>query len=339
MALYRSMTYLYKSESVRDVCVKIKLFCLFFIVLASCNKEDKLEREIRKIPVEVRIERFDSAFSSVTPRTLPLLKQQYPFLFPEKYKDSFWMQKVSDTLQIELTNQVAKKFTDLTPLKADLEALLQHAKYYFPEITVPRVITITNDVDYHNKIILSDNLLLIALDTYLGDDHYFYESIQQYIKRNFTSEQIIPDVATVYAKQLVSLSNKRTFLSNLIYYGKVQYLIDLFLPSQKDYVKFGYTLSQLEWVQANEEQIWRYFIDKEMLYSTEADLSPRFLYPAPFSKFYLEEIDKEAPDRIGRYMGWRIVTSYMKNNNVSLRQLLIMDAETVFNKSKYKPRN
>lgn len=246
---------------------------------------------------------------------------------------------MNDTLQIELANQVAEKFTDMSILKMELEALLQHAKYYFPEITVPRVITVTNDVDYHNKIILSDDLLLIALDTYLGADHYFYESIQGYIRRNFKSEQIIPDIATVYAKQLVSLSKSRTFLSNLIYYGKVQYLIDLFLPRYENYTKFGYSSDQLEWVRANEEQIWRYFIDKEVLYSTEADLLPRFLYPAPFSKFYLEEIDKEAPDRIGRYIGWRIVASYMKNNNVSLRQLLMMDAETVFNKSKYKPRN
>ncbi|MFL1897099.1 gliding motility lipoprotein GldB [Aquimarina sp. 2-A2] len=339
MALYSGMMYLYKRNNLVHIFIKMMILSVIFIFLTSCNREDKLEKEIAEIPVTIIIERFDKAFSKVDQKTLPALKQQYPFLFPEKYQDSFWIQKVADTLQIELANQVAEKYPDLNTLKIKLEGLLQHAKYYFPEITEPRVITITNDVDYHNKIILADDLLLIALDTYLGEDHYFYESIQEYIRRNFKSDQIIPDVATVYAKQLVSLSKSRTFLSNLIYYGKVQYLIDLFLPKYEQYTKLGYSPEQLEWVRVNEEQIWRYFIDKETLYSTDTDLSPRFLYPAPFSKFYLEEIDKEAPDRVGRYIGWRIVSSYMENNNVSLRQLLMMDAETIFNKSKYKPRN
>ena len=62
------------------------------------------------------------------------------------------------------------------------------------------------------------------------------------------------------------------------------------------------------------------------------------MYPAPFSKFYLEEIDKEAPDRIGQFIGWRIVSSYMENNSVSLQQMLLTDAETIFNTSKYKPK-
>jgi hypothetical protein len=34
--------------------------------------------------------------------------------------------------------------------------------------------------------------------------------------------------------------------------------------------------------------------------------------PAPFSKFYLE-IDNDSPGRIGAWIGWQMVRSYMKN--------------------------
>ncbi|MBQ4818440.1 gliding motility lipoprotein GldB [Aquimarina sp. MMG016] len=317
--------------------IRFSKFAIVFCVFTSCVSENKLEKEITKIPVEVKIERFDQLFAKVTEETLPELKEGFPFLFPKQYSDSTWIKRANDTLQIEINREVKKTFPDLLSEEEDLRSLLQHIKYYFPEVTVPRAIAITSDVDYRNKIVLSGNLLIISLDTYLGEDHYFYEGIQAYLKRNFKKSQIMPDIATMYAKQLVELPKNRTFLANLIYYGKEMYLKKIFLPNQSDAEKMGYSDEQYAWLEANEEQIWRYFIDRQLLYSTGNNLMPRFLYPAPFSKFYLEEIDKEAPDRVGQYIGWRIVASYMKNNNVSLRQLLMADAETIFNTSKYKP--
>jgi len=74
-----------------------------------------------------------------------------------------------------------------------------------------------------------------------------------------------------------------------------------------------------------------------MLYDTDQKLIPRFINPAPFSKFYLE-IDNESPGRVGAWIGWQMVRSYMANNEVSLAQLLKTDAKEVFEKSKYKPK-
>ncbi|MEW7290918.1 gliding motility lipoprotein GldB [Aquimarina sp. 2304DJ70-9] len=317
--------------------IKFLKFSILFCLVLSCGKESKNEKEIAKIPVEVNIERFDQSFAELTPQNLPGLKENYPFLFPEKYADSIWLNKIKDTIQLEINTEVEKTFSDLSKEKEELEAFFRHIKFYFPEIKEPRVITITSDVNYRNRIVVDKGLLIISLDTYLGGDHHFYEGIQQYLKRNFKRQQILPDVASIYAKNLVGPIRDRTFLGNLISIGKELYLMDLFLPDYSNAQKMKYTDDQYAWVQANEEEIWRYFIDRKLLYSTDSELMPRFLYPAPFSKFYLEEIDKEAPDRVGQFIGWRIVASYMKNNNVSLRQLILADAETIFNTSKYKP--
>jgi uncharacterized protein YjaZ len=40
---------------------------------------------------------------------------------------------------------------------------------------------------------------------------------------------------------------------------------------------------------------------------------------------------------IGRYIGWQIVRSYMKNNEVTVPQLMIKTPEEIFRNSKYKP--
>ena len=73
------------------------------------------------------------------------------------------------------------------------------------------------------------------------------------------------------------------------------------------------------------------------MYSTDSKLPGRFINPAPFSKFYLVEIDNESPGKIGQYMGWQIVKAYMKNNEVSLKELLTTSPEDVFNNSQFKP--
>ena len=82
--------------------------------------------------------------------------------------------------------------------------------------------------------------------------------------------------------------------------------------------------------------MWRYFIEKELLYNTDPNMASRFILDAPFSKFYLE-IDNESPGRIGQYIGWKMVRSYMEHNDTSVSQLLSKDADEIFKNSKYKP--
>lgn len=314
------------------------LSLLFGLLLISCGKDNSKEKEITAIPVQLSIERFEQKFKDLDRNKLQDLKNEYPFLFPPKYDDSIWLLKSKDTLQSELRKEVLKKFPDLKPIKNDITDLFKHIKYYFPEIKVPRIVTVTSDVNYEQKVILADSLLLISLDTYLGKEHHFYQGIQQFIRKNFEEEQVIPDVAARYVKEIIPLPKDRTFLANLIFYGKELYTKSILLPDISEEVLLGYTKDEYEWAQANEEQIWRFFIDRELLYNTDKNLNARFLYPGPFSKFNLQQIDNESPDRIGQFIGWQIVKSYMKNKNVSLRKMIIQDAEQIFQASRYKPK-
>ncbi|WP_240315511.1 gliding motility lipoprotein GldB [Aquimarina longa] len=338
MAFWSNRSYLKRYYNLEMNTIKFLKLALVFCVLISCSRKSEIEKEIAAIPIDLKIERFDQLFAKMTPQNLPDLKKEYPFLFSEKYHDSVWINTSRDTIQLEINKEIEKAFSDMSREKDQLHSLFQHIKYYFPEIKEPRVVTITSDVNYRNKIVLAKGLLIISLDVYLGKDHHFYESIQKYLRRNFEKQYIVPDIASMYAKNQVGPIRDRTFLGNLISFGKELYIKDLLLPTFSNAQKIGYTTEQYDWVKVNEEQIWRYFVDRQLLYSTDSTLMPRFLYPGPFSKFYLEEIDKEAPDRVGQYIGWRIVSSYMKNNNVSLQQLLLIDAETIFNRSKYKPK-
>ncbi len=317
--------------------VFILITSLFFL-LFSCQDNNKVEAEIAKINIDFDVERFDIAFAEATPDDLPKLKSAFPFMFPEQYDDAFWINKMKDTLQLQLSEETIKTFSSFKTETEEIKQLFQHLKYYFPSFKTPRVITTTSDVDYRNKVIVTDTIAIVELDTYLGSDHYFYQGLQNYITANMKSEQIVVDLANAYAQKRVLNAKRKNLLEEMIYFGKLLYIKDKIIPFKSDAQKIGYTPEQLDWVKVNQEQMWQYFIQKELLYSTDSKLPNRFINDAPFSKFYLAEIDNESPAKVGQFVGWQIVKAYMENNDVTLTDLLNTPAQTVFNKSKYKPR-
>lgn len=317
----------------------IRCFLLLsvFVMFFGCKKTDEIEEKIRNIPIEINLHRFDRDFANTKPENFSILKKEYPAFFPEQYPDEFWIKKMNDTLQIELENETLKNFPEDDEIKDVLEPLFRHIKYYFKNFRTPAVYTVTSEVDYLQKVILADSILIIELDNYLGEDHEFYIGIEKYFVKNMRPSQIGPDVAGAYAKTFVVSPKRNTFLDLIIYYGKKLYLKDLWLPNISDAEKIGYTEEEFQWAEENEIYMWQYFIENETLYSSDPKLQARFLNPAPFSKFYLE-IDNESPGMLGRYLGWKIVRSYMKNNKTDVRELIMLDAEELFNKSKYKPK-
>ncbi|SER07038.1 protein involved in gliding motility GldB [Hyunsoonleella jejuensis] len=314
----------------------LSFFSLLFIV--SCKNETEVEKAIAKINIDISVERFDQFFGNAEIADLPKLKQAYPFLFPKKYNDTFWIGKMKDTLQQELLRESNKKYKNFSSVEAEIESLFSHLKFYYPEFNPPRVITTTSTIDYRNKVIVTDTIAIIAIDNYLGKDHYFYEGIQKFIRSTFEEEQIVVDMADEYARHYIYQPQRKTLLDEMIYFGKQLYFKDVMLPSKTEAQRVGYSEAQLDWAKTNEAYIWRYFIERELLYSTDTKLPSRFINPAPFSKFYLEQIDAKSPGRIGQYMGWQIVKAYMKNNDVSLKDMLRTKPEDIFNNSKFKPR-
>ncbi len=313
------------------------IFLLCTIAFASCNEDAKIKKEIAAVPVDFEVVRFDREFAEATRQKLMDLKQEYPFLFPQQFPDSVWIEKLNDTIQQEINTEVGQAFPSFENKEAQLHSLFQHIEYYFPQFEAPKVFTVTSEVDYKNKVILQDDYLFISLDTYLGKDHHFYVGIQEFLKKNFRKDQIIPDVANAYAEKYVERPRSRTFLAHMMYYGKLLYLKDKFIPETADAEKMGYTEDEFTWAQNNEAQMWRYFVENELFFDTDTELYSRFLYPAPFSKFYLE-LDAESPARLGQYIGWQIVRSYMEKTDASLKEMIKTDAETIFNKANFKPR-
>lgn len=316
-------------------CVFSLLLLFFFL---SCDTKNKTEKAVEAISVDLKVVRFDKIFFETAPQDLPKIKKEFPFFFPAGNNDAVWLEKMQNPLWRELYTEVQKKFSNFDSYQTEIEAVLKRIKYYFPKTQTPsKVYTVISEMDYNNKVIYADSLLIVSLEMYLGKEHKFYQ-FPNYLKQNFEPKQLMPDVVESFAKRQIAPSMEKSFLSAMIYAGKELYLKDMLLSAEySDADKIGYTPQQLLWSQENESYMWRYFIEKQLLYDDDSKLISRFISPAPFSKFYLE-IDNESPGKVGAWVGWQIVRSYMKNNEVSLPQLMHSSGKEIFEKSNYKPK-
>ncbi|MGB0880848.1 MAG: gliding motility lipoprotein GldB, partial [Polaribacter sp.] len=258
----------------------MRVFLVVFILfstLLSCNKDTPKTIDLSKIDVHFSIDRFDVNFYNTSVKTLSSTKKKYPLLFPKDTKDSVWISKINDTDEQELFAETQKLYKDFSSTKKQLTSLFKHIKYYNPKFKSPKVITMLTNIDYDNRILYADSLLLISLDAYLGKNHEFYADYPKYIKENNTKEHIIVDVANAIIDTQIAQNNSRTFVSKIIYEGKKLYLSDLYLPTVSDKEKIGYTKDKLAWAESNEEQIWKYFIENKLLFSTDTKLNKRFI--------------------------------------------------------------
>ena len=314
---------------------KLCAFLCGTVLLISCT-ENKLDHSIT-ITEDVEVLRFEQEFYTITPEELPKLKEKAPFLFPHHVADSIWFAKMENKDEKALFEKSKAVFPDFNAEKEALDLLFSQVKLYNPSFVSPKVITLITDLDYKSKVVYSGEYLFVALDMYLGDSSEVYIDFPMYLKQNYRKEHMVVDVASELAALAVPENTRRQFLDKIVFEGKKMYMLDQFLPHVSNVEKMGYTTEQWNWVTENQSNVWSYFIEQKMLYSTDAKLGLRFIANAPFSKFY-NQSDKDSPGRVGVWFGAAIVRAYMNNNNTSIKSMLMLNADTILKESKYKPK-
>ena len=302
------------------------ILCFFSIIIIGCESKKPVE--------DLVIHRFENEFYNSNEENLKLLVNKYPYLFPEQYSMETWKSFLKDSTRLRIYDKSSRIFNNFEVISKEILEVFIKLEGIFPEFKRPKVITLNNQSEYDDRVIYADSLLLISLDSYLGRS--FYPELPEYISLNMSKEYISNDIAEKISQSFVYKPNDRSLLAEMIYHGKILFLNEYLTPFNKNHIKFHSNMSKIKWAEENEYNIWSFFVENDFLFSTRNDLKPRFIYFSPFSKFNLD-IDKDSPGSIGKWLGYKIVNSYMKNNDVGLNQLIKEDFYKIFNKSKYKP--
>ncbi len=288
----------------------MKYAAVFLFLLTSCHAGKKPDGAVSGIQVAAETVDFARAFYDTT-RTLAAVKVRFPFFFDAATPDSVWEAKRRNAWERSLYR--ATESLHFHRYKPKLLDLFKHLKFYYPDCKIPTTYWYVSGLDWQNPVCYRDSLLLVAGDLFLGADSKFYRGLPRYMRARFEPAQILPHLALALAKAFVPLPRDQTFLSELIYFGKIRMLAQALAPQIPAYQLMGYTRASQQWCLDNEFQIWNYFVTADMLYRKDKRLESRFLSIAPFSKFYLE-IDKDSPGGVGIWVGWRIVQAYRDKN-------------------------
>lgn len=242
---------------------------------------------------------------------------------------------VSDTLIRKLGVKVAEKL-DTIQLREELEDAFKHYKHYFPQKGIPAVYTCISG--FNQSVVVSEKLIGISLDKYLGSDSPFYEQLglPVYKRRNMHQGRILPEVmygwaATEWPKADVA----NTLLSQMIQEGKMMYFLDAMLPELHDTLKVGFTEEQLGFCRKNEARMWTFLAEHKMLFTTDRMNIKRFIDDGPYTAAFSDK----SPARTGVWLGWQIVRSYMKEHpEMKLPDLMNKtDSQEILNQSGYQP--
>ena len=244
---------------------------------------------------------------------------------------------IHDTLYgFEQTNRlVIATFADMHRTQQELSRAFTRLTHLYPELHVPTVYTFVSGFNA-SVLFLEDDNMAIGLDMYLGSDYPYYNHVvYEYQKPTMRPECIVADVVSGYLfAHFPFMSTKSRLLDNMIYRGKLMYVCATLLD-EPDYEVMGYTREQWRWCEQYERQVWNRMMDKRDLFKTEQMLFTSYLNDAPFTS----EISQEAPPRLGTWIGWRIVDSYMAHHpDTGLQDLIANhDAEQILRDSYYKP--
>ena len=326
--------------------VILGFFCAFFLV--SCRNDKALESDVKALEKVLTIHRFDLEFEASNGSDLKRLKEEYPFFFPKQTPDSIWEFKLKDSVEKQISKEISRVFGAFDETTSELSHLNAHFKLLFNSLKtgsnealyLPKVYTLstlTSGLDIQNRVVVTDSMWLIALDHYLGPDHEYYKSFPNYIKQDLDAKYILTDFSAALVAPFVTQGSNGYFLDKMVYEGKKVFLQTLVWPHATAAQHLKYTEAQYQWAVENEAQVWRYFLEREYLYSTDTALEYRFLFPAPFSKFQLA-LDRESSPRIAQFIGFQMAKAYYEKHDKNLLKLLEVSALDLLKEASYKPK-
>ena len=244
---------------------------------------------------------------------------------------------ISDKDTRDTYDTCEKLYPDVSFLESGLTEAFRHFRFYFPNQSLPNVVTVMSGFDY--GIIYYDSTLGISLERYLGRNNmlYTYAQIPRYKVQFMTKDYMLSDAVYGWIESVFKPNeDKNDLLAEIVHEGKIMYAVDAMLPKINDTIKIRYTKKQLEWCKDNEFNMWAYIIREKLLYSTDQATTDKLMKDGPFTSIFNHDL---APSRTGFWIGWQLVRTYMKNNpDVTLPQLMAMkSADKIFKESGYKP--
>jgi hypothetical protein len=340
----------------RKIWIAIAVFALLsalfflFIVKNNAPKNNVSVAEFKeaKKQLDIRILRYEQDLFSLDMNNLregvKLLSKKYPLLIEQNiWNDSIQLEALKsflqDTVIIALYQEVEKTVKTDVLLK-ELEAAFAYYKVFYPNDSIPEIITQLFGLDLSMPtVFIYDDILFINIDMYLGADYPYYAAMGMpvYIAERHELVYLPVDIfkKAVVHKHLARVPHA-TLLDAMITEGKKLYFAEMMLPALHERYIIGYSEEKYHWATQYLGNAWSYIIEKNELFGKNESLLRIYIEEAPFTKPF----GNDSPGRMGAFIGWKLIQSYMANNpEITLPELMQeTDYQNILNLSRFKPQ-
>ena len=338
----------------------IGLILISFITLSSCT-EDKWTVDVSKItlPTDFSVRNFNREIQNLSENdssSLIQLRHNYKLFLTDYCEDIL---KIGSSQSIETVDKlkgfVAHPDTRETLLAIDstsgdteflkevtldLENGFKRLHVFMPDEIIPEVIWMNSGFNF--AVYPRDEFVAVGLEWFLGPEHPILKLLPPDRFPKYQQLRMHPDLMAADVMKgwmLVHFINRgytgEKCIDDILYWGKVLWLLGKCMPEQFEHVLMDWTPEDLEWAKANETAIWLELQPANVLFETNRTVFHRWLTDGPFTKF--GSIPQESPDRLGVWMGLRIVENFMEQNpGISAEQLFSETDYIPFLKS-YRP--
>lgn len=227
-----------------------------------------------------------------------------------------------DTFIVRLENTLAKEFDDKKHIQANIDDGFKHLKYHVPGVKIPEHIVWMNTL-FNSNVWCTEKSIGVGLERYLGYESDIVKrlppSYYDWVKRGMDRTFLEIDVMTGWIETNVILETEGTLVEQMIRWGKIAYLVQAAYPDVPEHLILRYTEDQFKWALENEYPFWQYLVEEKMLFEINERNKMNFLNPGPTTPGLPAE---GSPDRMGRFLGWRIVKQYVDNFNITPQELI-----------------
>jgi hypothetical protein len=184
-----------------------------------------------------------------------------------------------------------------------------------------KLISFIGPINSYGNIITA-NALAVGLQLYMGGDYplYLSEAGQQmyprFISRRFDPAYIpVNCMKNIIDDMYPNSGMGLPLVEQMVESGKRMYVLDQLLPNMPDTLKTGYTAQQLEGSYESEKNIWSFFVQNDLLYKADPNLTRDYMSDGPNTP----ALGDASPGNIGQFVGMQIVAKWMeKNKNLAL---------------------
>jgi hypothetical protein len=250
--------------------------------------------------------------------------------FQERLRSFF-----SDPTLMTLYGDEQSTFSDISEINAELSHGMEILLSNFPHFTQPEIYMHVSGLN--QNVIVTGEILSLSADKYLGTDYPVYQDFfYDYQRPLMSPDRIVPDYLLGFMMaNLPFEGNDEILLERMLYEGKLRYLLSQFIPDREVWEYVGYNKEQYTWCTTYQSKIWKTILENQHLFPPDYKTTSQYLKEAP----YTASLPVESPGRVGIWLGYQIIASYMKNHpETGMQELMnLTDYKELLKLSRYKP--